>query len=73
MDWLARLSQTFVILGQGIGATFTTFLSDRFGRKTVIVGSNFGLMVCGIAAAYAPNAVVFIVFKFTIGAFQQVM
>ncbi|RUS92225.1 hypothetical protein EGW08_000078 [Elysia chlorotica] len=71
MDWLARLSQTFVILGQGIGAAFTSFLSDRFGRKTVIVSSNFGLLVCGVAVAYAPNAGVFVVLKFMIGAFQQ--
>ncbi|GFR68640.1 solute carrier family 22 member 8 [Elysia marginata] len=71
MDWLARLSQTCVILGQGIGAALTTFLSDRLGRKTVVVTSNFGLLVFGIGAAYAPNIFVFIGLKFLIGACQQ--
>ncbi|GFN92063.1 solute carrier family 22 member 7 [Plakobranchus ocellatus] len=71
MDWLARLSQTMVIVGQGLGAVLNTFLSDRFGRKTVLVASSFGLLSCGLAAAYAPNAIVFVVFKFLIGGFQQ--
>ncbi|GFN92045.1 solute carrier family 22 member 4 [Plakobranchus ocellatus] len=71
MDWLARLSQTMVIVGQGLGAVLNTFLSDRFGRKTVLVSSSFGLLSCGLAAAYAPNAIVFVVFKFLIGGFQQ--
>ncbi|GFN92071.1 solute carrier family 22 member 8 [Plakobranchus ocellatus] len=71
MDWLARLSQTMVIVGQGLGAVLTTFLSDRFGRKTVLVASSFGLLICGLVVAYAPNAIVFVVFKFLIGGFQQ--
>ncbi|GFN92070.1 solute carrier family 22 member 8 [Plakobranchus ocellatus] len=71
MDWLARLSQTMVIVGQGLGAVLTTFLSDRFGRKTVLVASSFGLLSCGLVVAYAPNAIVFVIFKFLIGGFQQ--
>ena len=72
MRWLAKFSQTMVILGQGVGAVLGTIFSDRFGRKAAIIWSNFGLLVCGIVIAYAPNVTVFTVFKFFVGAFQQV-
>ncbi|GFN92048.1 solute carrier family 22 member 16 [Plakobranchus ocellatus] len=71
MDWLARLSQSMVIAGQGVGVVINTFLSDRFGRKTVLVSTSFCLLGCGLAVAYAPNAIVFVVLKFLIGGFQQ--
>ncbi|GFR68655.1 solute carrier family 22 member 8 [Elysia marginata] len=70
-EWLAKFSQTAVILGQGIGGILSSIFSDRRGRKTTIVFSNFGLLVCGLVSAYAPNFVVFIVFRVLIGGFQQ--
>ncbi|XP_012944037.1 solute carrier family 22 member 16 [Aplysia californica] len=70
-DSLAKLSQTLVIAGQGIGAVLTTIASDRLGRKMVLIGSNIGLMLCGLAIAYAPNYIVFATFKFIVGGFQQ--
>ena len=72
MDWVARLSQMMLFLGQGIGAYLTSFFSDRFGRKTTIVTSNFGLLVCGLIVAFAPDPIIFMIFKFLIGGFQQV-
>ncbi|KAK3792836.1 hypothetical protein RRG08_028226 [Elysia crispata] len=71
MDWVARLSQMMLFLGQGIGAYLTSFFSDRFGRKTTIVTSNFGLLVCGLIVAFAPDPIIFMIFKFLIGGFQQ--
>ncbi|GFN92054.1 solute carrier family 22 member 8 [Plakobranchus ocellatus] len=71
MDWLARLSQSMVIAGQGVGVVINTFLSDRFGRKTMLVSTSFCLLGCGLAVAYAPNAIVFVALKFLIGGFQQ--
>ncbi|CAL1546071.1 unnamed protein product [Lymnaea stagnalis] len=68
---LARLSQTLVIAGQGVGAVLATILSDRFGRKVVLVTSNLGMLVSGLVVAFAPNYSVFAVFKFCAGAFQQ--
>ncbi|GFN92057.1 organic cation transporter-like protein [Plakobranchus ocellatus] len=45
--------------------------SDWYGRKIIVVSSNFGLLVCGLMIAVAPNAATFIIFKFLIGGFQQ--
>ncbi|XP_005109396.1 solute carrier family 22 member 16-like [Aplysia californica] len=36
---LAKLSQTLVICGQGIGAVLTTIASDRLGRKGILTGT----------------------------------
>ncbi|RUS71167.1 hypothetical protein EGW08_021067, partial [Elysia chlorotica] len=63
LDWVARLSQTMLFLGQGIGAYLTSYFSDRFGRKTIIVASNFGLLVCGLIVAFAPDPIIFMIFK----------
>ncbi|XP_005109395.1 organic cation transporter-like protein [Aplysia californica] len=68
---LARLTQTLVIAGQGIGAVLTTIVSDRLGRKIVLVSTNLALLPLGLVNAYAPNFAVFACTKFLIGAFQQ--
>ncbi|RUS92226.1 hypothetical protein EGW08_000079 [Elysia chlorotica] len=60
-----------LFLGQGIGAYLTSYFSDRFGRKTIIVASNFGLLVCGLIVAFAPDPIIFMIFKVLIGGFQQ--
>ncbi|GFO42290.1 solute carrier family 22 member 6-a [Plakobranchus ocellatus] len=71
LKWLTKLSQTVVILGQGVGALITSFVSDRFGRKTTLVCSNLGLLATGLGVAFSPNAPTLIVFKFLTGIFQQ--
>ena len=69
--YLAKLSQTLVIVGQGFGAVLITIVSDRLGRRPVLIAANLGLLVCGLVVAYAPNFLVFAIFKFIIGGFQQ--
>ncbi|KAH9489367.1 hypothetical protein Btru_056477 [Bulinus truncatus] len=68
---LARLSQTLVIAGQAVGAILGTMLSDKFGRKLILVASNVGLLVSGLAIAFAPTYTTFAAFKFIAGGFQQ--
>ncbi|KAH9489363.1 hypothetical protein Btru_056470 [Bulinus truncatus] len=68
---LARLSQTLVIAGQAVGAIVGTMLSDKFGRKLILVASNVGLLVSGLAIAFAPTYTTFAAFKFIAGGFQQ--
>ncbi|XP_012946352.1 solute carrier family 22 member 8, partial [Aplysia californica] len=68
---LASLAQSLVIVGQGVGAMLTTPISDRLGRKVVLVFANVGLLTSGLCIAFAPNYVVFTIFKFIVGAFQQ--
>ncbi|KAK7116168.1 organic cation transporter-like protein [Littorina saxatilis] len=68
---LGGLAQTFVIMGQGIGAVIASAFSDRFGRKMVLVLSQLGLLTFGVAVGFAPSFSVLAVLKFMLGALQQ--
>ncbi|KAK3106350.1 hypothetical protein FSP39_018272 [Pinctada imbricata] len=57
--------------GQMFGAAFFTSFSDRFGRKTINILSNFGFLCIGLGIAYAPTYTIFAMLRFCIGAFQQ--
>ncbi|KAL8602215.1 hypothetical protein ACOMHN_022728 [Nucella lapillus] len=68
---LGEFLQTLVILGQGCGAFLASFLSDRYGRKRVLVYSQFGLFGVGMAIGVAPTYTAMAVLKFVVGCFQQ--
>ncbi|KAK3098694.1 hypothetical protein FSP39_022115 [Pinctada imbricata] len=70
---LGEFTQTLLMIGQAVGATVCTSLSDRFGRKTLNLSSHLCLFVVGIAMAFSPNYTVFAVLRFFMGLFQQGM
>lgn len=70
---LAELLQTLVMVGQLIGAAFASSLSDRVGRKTVHLCSNFLTLVFGISVGFAPNYTTLAMLKFILGVLIPVM
>ncbi|XP_076465661.1 solute carrier family 22 member 7-like [Babylonia areolata] len=68
---LGSLVQTLVIAGQGTGAVLASIVSDRYGRKPTMIGSQFALFVLGVGIGLSPSYPVFTVLKHLIGAFQQ--
>ncbi|XP_070177033.1 organic cation transporter protein-like [Littorina saxatilis] len=68
---LAGLSQTLLMLGQGLGAVLFTALSDRFGRKRIQVITHALLLGGNLVIGFAPDYVTFAVFKLFVGAVQQ--
>ncbi|XP_041376386.1 steroid transmembrane transporter SLC22A24-like [Gigantopelta aegis] len=68
---LASLSQTVLFGGQAFGALTLPHLSDRYGRKPILILSTVALMVIGIGTALAPNYPTFAVLRFLVGAWQQ--
>nr|KAG5711516.1 hypothetical protein BaRGS_025943 [Batillaria attramentaria] len=68
---LGAFAQSLVIIGQGFGAVASSFFSDRYGRKKVLVISQIGLLVVGMAIGLAPSYAVLATLKFVAGAFQQ--
>ena len=44
----------------------------RLGRKGVLVGSQLGLLVVGVAIGASPSYPALAVFKLLVGTFQQV-
>ena len=69
---LAEVSQTLVMVGQGIGAFIFTSLSDRFGRKLVHIVCHVTLFGIALATAFVPNFSSFAVMRILTGSFQQV-
>ncbi|XP_076465344.1 solute carrier family 22 member 7-like [Babylonia areolata] len=68
---LGSLVQTLVIAGQGIGAVLASIVSDRYGRKPTMIGSQFALFLLGMGVGLSPSYPVLAVLKFLIGGFQQ--
>ena len=69
---LAEVSQTLLMLGQGIGAFVFTSLSDRFGRKRIHILCHVAIFFVALATAFVPNFTLFAVMRMLTGAFQQV-
>ncbi|XP_076453582.1 organic cation transporter-like protein isoform X2 [Babylonia areolata] len=68
---LADLLQTLVIMGQACGAFVAPFVSDRYGRKGVLVWSQVGLLVVGVGIGVAPTYPLLATLKFAVGCLQQ--
>ncbi|XP_005091630.1 organic cation transporter protein [Aplysia californica] len=68
---LGDLSQTLLMLGQGIGGFIFTSLADRFGRKPIYVFTSFGMTILHILIGVAPEIGSLTLFRFLIGGFQQ--
>ncbi|XP_076465164.1 solute carrier family 22 member 7-like [Babylonia areolata] len=68
---LGSLVQTLVIAGQGTGALIAAFVSDRYGRKPTMIGSQFAVFVLGMGVGLSPSYPVLAVLKYLIGGFQQ--
>ncbi|XP_070174694.1 organic anion transporter 3-like [Littorina saxatilis] len=68
---LADLLQTLVIMGQGVGAVVASVLSDRYGRKPILVWSQLGLLLVGLTMGLAPSYAFLACLKFCVGCLQQ--
>jgi len=71
-SYLKDLTQTIFIVGVTIGALSCTILADKFGRKPVFLFSQWALVVVGVANAFAPNYLVFVILRFFSGMLTQV-
>ena len=66
------LSASIYFFGSMIGVTIVGLISDRFGRKKVIMITIFGQMIVGIALSFSPNYVSYAVLRFMLGFFTEV-
>lgn len=64
----ATLVATISLVGVGAGALFIAPLSDRFGRRKLMVACVLWFSIFTLAVAWAPNVAVFGVFRFLAGA-----
>ncbi|XP_023222062.1 organic cation transporter protein-like isoform X1 [Centruroides sculpturatus] len=65
-SFLVSLSQTIYMAGYIAGAVVLSQLSDRYGRRPVMLSSVFILFVSGIVCAFSPNFTIFAITRFLI-------
>lgn len=68
----SELTQTLIILGQGVGAATLTTFADKYGRKPVHIISHICILVLGLTKAFATNFYMFAPLRFLTGVAQQV-
>ncbi|KAJ8303935.1 LOW QUALITY PROTEIN: hypothetical protein KUTeg_017518 [Tegillarca granosa] len=70
---MGELSQTLVTVGQALGATFFTSLSDRYGRKPVFIFTHLCLFIVSLILAFVPTYPTFAFLRLLIGTLQQII
>ncbi|CAI5770377.1 solute carrier family 22 member 3 [Podarcis lilfordi] len=69
--WLIDMTQSLLNLGFLVGGFYLGYASDRYGRINIYLISSFGAGLCGLIVAFAPNIVVFSIFRFLQGVFGK--
>ncbi|XP_030053922.1 solute carrier family 22 member 3 [Microcaecilia unicolor] len=69
--WKLDMTQAVLNLGFLAGAVTLGYAADRYGRKLTYLISAFGVGMCGLVAAFAPNFPVFVLFRFLQGVFGK--
>ncbi|XP_067845368.1 solute carrier family 22 member 2-like [Heptranchias perlo] len=69
--WKLDLSQACLNLGFMIGTIFLGFGADVYGRKLCFLFSTFVTSVSGLAVAFAPSYIWFIIFRTVQGLFSK--
>ena len=63
----ATFAATFSLVGVGLGALFIAPLSDKFGRRKLLIACVAGFSLFTIGVAFAPNVAVFSVLRLLAG------
>ncbi|XP_055495367.1 solute carrier family 22 member 2-like [Leucoraja erinacea] len=69
--WKVDLAQACLNLGFVIGTIFLGYAADMYGRKLSFMISNVATSVAGVAVAFAPNYIWFIIFRTLQGLFSK--
>ncbi|KAK7926116.1 hypothetical protein WMY93_008426 [Mugilogobius chulae] len=64
---LKQMAQTVYMAGVLVGAFLLGSLSDRFGRRMLLIGSYLLMAVCGTCAAFSTSFSLFCFFRFGCG------
>ena len=71
-NYLVETSQSVFNFGVMVGAVVFTSMADRLGRKPVHLACQYSMFAVGLAIAFAPNYVSFVVLRFFLGAVREV-
>merc|ERR1719244_1826751 len=62
-DYLRSTSQSLYMAGKMVGALGSGMLSDKFGRKRMILISSIAVLFFGIVIAFSLSMIVFIILR----------
>lgn len=71
-NYLAETSQSVFNFGVMVGAVVFTTMADKIGRKPVHLGCQYAMVVVGLAIAFSPNYITFVILRFLLGAIREV-
>ncbi|XP_061480284.1 solute carrier family 22 member 3 isoform X2 [Rhineura floridana] len=69
--WIIDMTQSLLNLGFLLGGFYLGYAADKYGRISIYLISSFGAGLCGLIVAFAPNIVVFSIFRFLQGVFGK--
>jgi len=71
-NYLVEMSQSVFNFGVMVGAIIFTSMADRLGRKPIHLTCQYSMFAVGLAIAFAPNYITFVVLRFVQGAVREV-
>ena len=71
-NYLVEMSQSVFNSGVMVGAIIFTSMADRLGRKPIHLACQYSMFAVGLAIAFAPNYLTFIMLRFLQGAVREV-
>ncbi|KAG8438007.1 hypothetical protein GDO86_008625 [Hymenochirus boettgeri] len=60
---MRQIAQSIYMAGVLVGAVLLGGMSDRFGRRALLIGSYLGIAVFGTCAAFLPNFITYCTFR----------
>ena len=72
LDYMVDLSSTIYMIGNAFGAIIITPLSDRFGRKWVLLITLWLQGIIGVCVVFSGSIAVFSTLRFFVGFLNMV-
>ncbi|CAL1296783.1 unnamed protein product [Larinioides sclopetarius] len=67
-EWLVSMSKSIFVAGYVLSSTLFAYLTDRFGRKPLVLACNIVAIVSGISCLFSTSFLMFAISRFFVAA-----